>query len=281
MSRLQQLLLYTCLLTIGGIGAGLVMLGTASELRYLGGALSVCTISLSVLIALATREHNRVRSTVVETVARLRQLGVIPATWVDPIATEAALAACLHKIESNARIHAELAERLEQLQKDIAAYAEKRKQQHAVSTETNTPDLNLLLLTKNDRRWLFIFDDDHRQETLRTFGRYANKWQTNSEHPFGWYDAAVLSQKVRQLTGGDDDSGVNVVPQASSTPSLRDTLTEALSALEGNVHLTMLMNDGCITVDGDVGEQHTFGDIEPLRVLLRPKDPMLAATVID
>jgi hypothetical protein len=39
-----------------------------------------------------------------------------------------------------------------------------------------------------------LFDDAHRAETLRTLGRYAS----NPELSFTWYDAAVLSQKIRQ-----------------------------------------------------------------------------------
>ena len=57
-------------------------------------------------------------------------------------------------------------------------------------------DVNVLALMKGEERYVFLFDDDHRGETLRTLGRYA----TNPELSFTWYDAAVLSQKVRQLT---------------------------------------------------------------------------------
>ena len=40
----------------------------------------------------------------------------------------------------------------------------------------------------------FSMDDSSRAETLRTLGRYAS----NPELSFTWYDAAVLSQKIRQ-----------------------------------------------------------------------------------
>ena len=40
----------------------------------------------------------------------------------------------------------------------------------------------------------FLYDDANRAETLRTLGRYAS----NPELSFTWYDAAVLSQKIRQ-----------------------------------------------------------------------------------
>ena len=54
-------------------------------------------------------------------------------------------------------------------------------------------DINVLALVKGEERYIFLFDDRNRAETLRTLGRYAS----NSELSFSWYDAAVLSQKIR------------------------------------------------------------------------------------
>ena len=59
-----------------------------------------------------------------------------------------------------------------------------------------TQDINVLALVKGTERYVFLYDDSHRAETLRTLGRYAS----NPELSFSWYDAAVLSQKVRQRT---------------------------------------------------------------------------------
>ena len=55
-------------------------------------------------------------------------------------------------------------------------------------------DINVLALVKGSERYVFLYDDDSRGETLRTLGRYAS----NAQLSFTWYDAAVLSQKVRQ-----------------------------------------------------------------------------------
>jgi hypothetical protein len=55
-------------------------------------------------------------------------------------------------------------------------------------------DINVLALVKGAERYVFLYDDASRAETLRTLGRYAS----NPELSFSWYDAAVLSQKVRQ-----------------------------------------------------------------------------------
>lgn len=54
-------------------------------------------------------------------------------------------------------------------------------------------ELNVLALVKGDEQYIFLFDDKNRTETLRTLGRYA----ANPELSFTWYDAAVLSEKIR------------------------------------------------------------------------------------
>jgi hypothetical protein len=54
-------------------------------------------------------------------------------------------------------------------------------------------DINVLALVKGVERYIFLYDDDSRAETLRTLGRFAS----NPELSFTWYDAAVLSQKIR------------------------------------------------------------------------------------
>ena len=56
-------------------------------------------------------------------------------------------------------------------------------------------DINVLALVKGAERYVFLYDDSSRAETLRVLGRYAS----NPELSFTWYDAAVLSQKVRRL----------------------------------------------------------------------------------
>jgi hypothetical protein len=55
-------------------------------------------------------------------------------------------------------------------------------------------DINVLALVKGAERYIFLYDDENRSEVLRTLGRYAS----NPDLSFSWYDAAVLSQKVRQ-----------------------------------------------------------------------------------
>ena len=58
-----------------------------------------------------------------------------------------------------------------------------------------TTEINVLALVKGEERYVFLFDDQNRTETLRQIGRYA----ANPELSFTWYDAAVMSQKIRQM----------------------------------------------------------------------------------
>lgn len=57
-----------------------------------------------------------------------------------------------------------------------------------------TQDINVVALVKGEERYIFLYDDTQRAETLRTLGRFAS----DPELSFSWYDAAVLSQKVRR-----------------------------------------------------------------------------------
>lgn len=55
--------------------------------------------------------------------------------------------------------------------------------------------VNVLALVKENERYVFLFDDESPETLLQTLGRYAS----DSELSFTWYDAAVLSQRVRRL----------------------------------------------------------------------------------
>ena len=64
-------------------------------------------------------------------------------------------------------------------------------------------EINVLALVKGGERYVFLYDDASRAETLRALGRYAS----NPELSFTWYDAAVLSQKVRRVTEEENHAG--------------------------------------------------------------------------
>jgi hypothetical protein len=60
-------------------------------------------------------------------------------------------------------------------------------------------DINVLALVKGEERYIFLYSDENRSQTLRLLGRYAS----DPDLSFSWYDAAVLSQKIRRQTGVD------------------------------------------------------------------------------
>ena len=74
-------------------------------------------------------------------------------------------------------------------------------------------DINVLALVKGGERYIFLYDDASRAQALRTLGKYAS----NPDLSFTWYDAAVLSQKIRQTT-----SETTVKPRRFSMPLASD-----------------------------------------------------------
>ncbi|MEZ5942988.1 MAG: hypothetical protein R3C18_16465 [Planctomycetaceae bacterium] len=62
-------------------------------------------------------------------------------------------------------------------------------------------DLNVLALVKDGERYVFMYDEDSLPQLLQTLGRFAADPELN----FSWYDAAVLSQRVRKGQGTPQD----------------------------------------------------------------------------
>lgn len=60
--------------------------------------------------------------------------------------------------------------------------------------------VNVLALMKNGERFVFLYDDESSGSLLQTLGRFA----ANPDLSFSWYDAAVLSQKVRKMRSETD-----------------------------------------------------------------------------
>jgi hypothetical protein len=76
-------------------------------------------------------------------------------------------------------------------------------------------DINVVALVKGSERYIFLYNDENRSRTLRVLGRYAS----SPDLSFTWYDAAILSQKIRRqplnsnpvhnrlfLTGASDEA---------------------------------------------------------------------------
>ncbi len=77
-------------------------------------------------------------------------------------------------------------------------------------------EINVLALVKGEERFIFLFDDANRDETLRQLARFA----ADPEIDFSWYDAAVLSRKIRDAVPQDDDLPV-AQPPARTDKSAR------------------------------------------------------------
>lgn len=60
--------------------------------------------------------------------------------------------------------------------------------------------VNVIALVKDGERYIFLYDGESGPQLLQTFGKYAADPELN----FTWYDAAVLSQKVRRLQSESD-----------------------------------------------------------------------------
>jgi hypothetical protein len=55
--------------------------------------------------------------------------------------------------------------------------------------------MNVLALVKDSERYVFLYDDESDATLLQQLGQFAS----DNELSFTWYDAAILSQKVRRL----------------------------------------------------------------------------------
>ena len=56
-------------------------------------------------------------------------------------------------------------------------------------------ELDVLALVKDTERYIFLYDEDSSDVLLQQLGQFA----ADKELSRTWYDAAVLSQKVRRL----------------------------------------------------------------------------------
>ena len=79
-------------------------------------------------------------------------------------------------------------------------------------------DINVVALVKGEERYIFLFNDKKKGETLRTLGRYASDGKLS----FSWYDAAVLSQKVRNIQKTETSPGRFAAPHLGDLPSNED-----------------------------------------------------------
>lgn len=72
--------------------------------------------------------------------------------------------------------------------------------------------MNVLALVKESERYIFLYDDESPAALLQTLGRYA----ADPEMSFTWYDAAILSQKVRRLSRRRESRPTSRLPQTDA-----------------------------------------------------------------
>ena len=82
--------------------------------------------------------------------------------------------------------------------------------------------VNVIALVRGEEHFVFVFDPKRRTELLRLLGRY----DADPSMSFNWYDAAVLSQKIRDLLPASSaievpvvglEEGVEAKPQPRQT----------------------------------------------------------------
>lgn len=68
-------------------------------------------------------------------------------------------------------------------------------------------EINVLALVKGKEKFIFLFDDSNRDNTLRQLAHFA----ADPEIDFSWYDAAMLSRKIRDAVPQENDEPVKEV----------------------------------------------------------------------
>ncbi len=82
-------------------------------------------------------------------------------------------------------------------------------------------EINVLALIKGEERYIFLYDDNNKTETLRQLGRFAADPQLS----FSWYDAAVLSKKLRDMAFNQPSHDEDRAPSMRTSSQPRFTIT--------------------------------------------------------
>ncbi len=88
-------------------------------------------------------------------------------------------------------------------------------------------EINVLALVNGDEKFIFLFDDANRDNTLRQLALFA----ADPEIGFSWHDAAMLSRKIRDAVPDEAVDEANELsparkPKSSSNPTHRASLTD-------------------------------------------------------
>lgn len=69
-------------------------------------------------------------------------------------------------------------------------------------------EINVLALVKGQEKFIFLFDDANRDASLRQLAHFA----ADPEIDFSWYDAAMLSRKIRDAVPQENDDVAQEMP---------------------------------------------------------------------
>ncbi len=68
--------------------------------------------------------------------------------------------------------------------------------------------VNVLALVRDGQKYIFLYDDSSVQQVLSQLAEFAS----DTELDFTWYDAATLSQRVRDLQSEEAESEMEDFP---------------------------------------------------------------------
>ena len=68
--------------------------------------------------------------------------------------------------------------------------------------------VNVLALVRDGQRYVFMYDDNSVETVLSSLAAFAS----DPELDFTWYDAAMLSQRVRQLQADEEEAQTEDFP---------------------------------------------------------------------
>ena len=86
-----------------------------------------------------------------------------------------------------------------------------------MDNSVRSEQVNVIALVRGEEHYVFVFDPKRRTELLRLLGRYA----ADPSMSFNWYDAAVLSQKIRELMPATELIDTSATKAAPSTERSR------------------------------------------------------------
>jgi len=79
-------------------------------------------------------------------------------------------------------------------------------------------EINVLALVKGQEKFIFLFDDANRDASLRQLAHFA----ADPELDFSWYDAAMLSRKIRDAVPQDNDHAEDMPAHRKQRTPLTD-----------------------------------------------------------